>query len=104
VKSALFALLACVSCAPATYEASTPKWVNDTSSFEPGTPTPIANKYRATADKIIAHARADRGAYAKLVELTDKIGNRLAGSAALDRAIAWAAQTMKDDGIAVRTE
>jgi carboxypeptidase Q len=104
VKSALFALLACVSCAPATYEASTPKWVNDTSSFEPGTPTPIANKYRATADKIIAHARADRGAYAKLVELTDKIGNRLAGSAALDRAIAWAAQTMKDDGIDVRTE
>lgn len=103
MKYALIALLIS-SCAPATYEASTPAWVNDTSSLEPGTPTPLANKYRATADKIIAHARADRGAYAKLAELTDKIGNRLAGSAALDRAIAWAAQTMKDDGIDVRTE
>lgn len=103
MKYALFSALL-VSCAPATYEASTPAWVNDTSSLEPATPTPIAQKYRVVADKIIAHARADRGAYAKLAELTDKIGNRLAGSAALDRAIAWAVKTMKDDGIEVRTE
>lgn len=102
MKYALFALL--VSCAPATYEAATPGWVNDTSSLEPGTPTPIAHKYRAIAEKIIAHARADRGAYAKLAELTDKIGNRLAGSVALDRAIAWAVKTMKDDGIDAHTE
>lgn len=64
----------------------------------------LAERYRATVDKIVAAARADRGAYQKLAHLTDRIGNRIAGSAALDKAIAWAAQAMKDDGHNVRTE
>src|SRR5262249_15357175 len=92
------------ACGPTSYQAATPGWVNDTSSIQPKTPTPIADHYREVAETIIETARKDRGAYTKLSELTDKIGNRLAGSASLDRAIAWAAQTMKDDGLDVRTE
>lgn len=66
--------------------------------------TPIADAYRATATKIIAYARADRGAYDKLTHLTDRIGNRLAGSASLDAAIAWAEGALRADGHDVRTE
>jgi carboxypeptidase Q len=65
---------------------------------------PTIDRYRDVAAKIIATARADRGAYKKLAYLTDQIGNRLAGSQQLDKAIAWAAQAMKDDGLDVRTE
>jgi carboxypeptidase Q len=67
-------------------------------------PSAIAGSYRDAVDKILAAARADRGAYQKLAYLTDRIGNRLSGSPALDRAIAWAAKAMKDDGHDVRTE
>jgi carboxypeptidase Q len=84
-----------------------PEWIADTSSY--GTP-PVArpptvvDRYRDVATKIITAARADRGAYLRLAELTDGIGARLSGSSELDRAIAWAAQAMKDDGFTVRTE
>jgi hypothetical protein len=64
----------------------------------------LADEYRGVADKIIAAARADRGAYDKLEELTDRIGHRLAGSPELDRAIAWAEKTFKADGLAEHTE
>jgi len=86
--------------------APTPAWVSDTSSFAPSTAqtAAIADRYRATALRIIAAARADRGAYDKLATLTDTIGHRLAGSPELDRALAWAAQAMKDDGLVVHTE
>jgi carboxypeptidase Q len=79
--------------------------VNDTSQKgATAKPSPIVDSYRDVAAKIIATARADRGAYKKLAYLTDNIGARLAGSPNLDKAIAWAAQTMKDDGLEVRTE
>lgn len=100
---ATIALLA--ACMPPVREAPTPAWVSDTSSY--GTadqPAPIVDRYREIAAKIIAHARRDRGAYEKLSYLTDVIGARLAGSRALDQAIAWAAKAMKDDGLDVRTE
>jgi carboxypeptidase Q len=86
--------------------APTPAWVADTGSFQPGgaARSPLASDYGETAAKIVAAARSDGGAYSKLAHLTDRIGNRLSGSAALDRAIAWAAQAMKDDGHDVRTE
>lgn len=64
----------------------------------------ITHRYRDAVDKIVTAARADRGAYQKLAYLTDRIGNRLSGSPSLDKAIAWAAKTMKDDGHDVRTE
>lgn len=83
------------------------EWISDTSSFG-ATPAarvrPISDRYAAIAMKIIAAARADRGAYTKLAHLTDRIGHRLSGSPALERAVAWAAQAMKDDGHAARTE
>ena len=61
-------------------------------------PTPLADAYREVAATIVAHARADRGAYTKLAYLTDRIGARLAGSPALDRAIAWAGDALRADG------
>jgi hypothetical protein len=83
-----------------------PAWVNDTSSY--GGPdqkkSALVGRFRDTAAKIIVAARADRGAYKKLQYLTDRVGARLAGSPELDKAIAWAAQAMKDDGLDVRTE
>lgn len=97
-------LVLLAACTPVTYEAATPKWVDDTTSIEPKTPTPIADSYRDVAATIIRTARTDRGAFKKLAELTDKIGNRLSGTAALDKAIAWAAQAMKTDGLDVHTE
>ena len=99
-------VLALASCIDRMYEAKTPDWVNDTSGYA-GTPRPstsLADRYHDVAAKIIAAARADRGAYDKLSELTDRVGHRLAGSPELDRAIAWAAGAMKADGLAVHTE
>lgn len=100
----LLAVLA--ACAPMRQNDHVPAWVSDTTSYGPAlSPSPtIADRYRDVAAKIIATAKADRGAYAKLAQLTDRIGHRLAGSPELDKAIAWAVQTMKDDGLAARTE
>ena len=116
-------LMMLVGCAPApSPRSSTPDWVSDTKSYgsgsappmtvaaaPPATPPPaqpgtLADRYREPVGKIVAAAHADRGAYQKLAHLTDRIGNRLSGSPALDRAIAWAAQAMKDDGHDVHTE
>ena len=121
MKRALLVLM--IGCAPAPVPHHVPEWVSETGSgsaagsasvnASAGAAAPaamaapassIAARYRDPVDKIIAAARADRGAYQKLAHLTDHIGNRLAGTAALDRAIAWAAQAMKDDGHEVHTE
>jgi carboxypeptidase Q len=101
---ALLAIAACSS--PHQGSASTPTWVSETASYSTPAvkPSPIAERYGDVASKIIAHARADRGAYAKLAYLTDRIGHRLSGSAALDRAIEWAVKTMKDEGFDARAE
>ncbi|HEY1547891.1 MAG TPA: hypothetical protein VGG28_08725, partial [Kofleriaceae bacterium] len=89
-----------------TAVAPTPAWVNDTTTIQPSTSQAygLADKYRGVAQTIIDYARKDRGAYEKLSVLTDTIGHRLSGSPELDKAIAWAAQTMKDDGESVHTE
>src|SRR5258705_12480730 len=48
---------------------------------------------------------ADDFAWQRLAELGDTYGSRLSGSENLTRAIAWAAETMKKDGLDnVRTE
>jgi carboxypeptidase Q len=105
VKQLALLLLATVACETPPV-SPTPAWVTDTHGFAPNTTQTgaIADRYRGTALKIIEAARKDRGAYDKLSTLTDTIGHRLAGSPELDRAIAWAAQAMKDDGLTVRTE
>jgi len=105
MKHLALAMLA--ACAPTGgFVGPSPAWVADTTTITPGgvVTRSIVDEYRSIADKIIVTARADRGAYDKLAHLTDKIGHRLAGSTGLDKAIAWAAQAMTDDGLTVRTE
>ncbi|HRX87612.1 MAG TPA: M20/M25/M40 family metallo-hydrolase [Phycisphaerae bacterium] len=58
----------------------------------------ISERYREPADRIIQAALADDGAYLKLQELCDGIGNRISGSDNLDRATRWAADTLRADG------
>ena len=61
--------------------------------------------FRDDASRLIRAATADDFAWRRLAELTDTFGARLAGSDNLTRAIAWAADTMKADGLEnVRTE
>ena len=55
--------------------------------------------YRANAEKIIAAAQADQFAWDRLAELTDTYGQRISGSENLNRAIAWAQEAMKKDGL-----
>jgi len=104
VKRAL--LLVVAGCTAGYQSGSLPGWVSDTGSYTPRTSgkSSFIDAYRESAGRIITAARADRGAYQKLAHLTDRIGHRLSGSPELERAIAWAAQAMKDDGHDVRTE
>ena len=55
--------------------------------------------YRGNAEKLIAAAQADQFAWDRLAELTDTYGQRLSGSANLARAIVWAQEAMKKDGL-----
>jgi len=116
-------LLLVIGCAPAPVPHHVPAWVSDTkpygSAASASSPVPstgasttpsavpaaatrpaapqtgsLAERYREPVSKIVATAHADRDAFKKLAYLTDHIGNRLAGSPQLDRAIAWAAKTM----------
>jgi hypothetical protein len=90
---------------PPSGTSKTPTWVVDTSSYGPRPASaPLAERYRPTALQILAAARGERGAYARLSELTDRIGHRLAGSPELDRAIAWATGALKSEGLEVHTE
>src|SRR5687768_7469815 len=61
--------------------------------------------YVETATRLIQAATGDDFAWRRLAELTDTYGHRLSGSENLQRAIAWAVDTMKRDGLEnVRTE
>ena len=55
--------------------------------------------YRANAGKLIAAAGADQFGWDRLAELTDTHGQRLSGSDNLNRAIGWAVEAMKKDGL-----
>jgi carboxypeptidase Q len=55
--------------------------------------------YRANAEKLMAAAQADQFAWDRLAELTDTFGQRISGSDNLNRAIAWAQEAMKKDGL-----
>ncbi|MFL6450406.1 MAG: M20/M25/M40 family metallo-hydrolase [Bryobacteraceae bacterium] len=59
----------------------------------------IVKHYRDTANKLIDAALADQSGYDKLTYLCDRIGNRLSGSENLPKAITWAAEQMKKDGL-----
>ncbi len=61
--------------------------------------TPIADRYRETANRIISTAFADSSAWNRLAEMTDKFGNRLSGSESLERTLDWVLAQMKSDGL-----
>jgi carboxypeptidase Q len=63
------------------------------------TGSPWLSPYRDDANRLIKAALADDFAWRRLAELTDTHGARLAGSENLTRAIAWAVQAMKADGL-----
>jgi len=64
------------------------------------TASDLTERYRATAGKLIQAALADTEGYDRLAYLCYRIGNRLSGSASLERAIAWSAEQMKAAGLA----
>lgn len=59
----------------------------------------LTERYKDAATRLIDAALADNGGMEKLAYLCDRIGNRLSGSPALEKAIAWAAAQMKRDGL-----
>lgn len=62
-------------------------------------PVDIGKTYRAPAQKLIDAALADDEGLRRLQYLCDRIGNRVSGSASLERAIQWAAGEMKAAGL-----
>jgi len=56
-------------------------------------------QYREPAARLIGEAMSSTFAWQRLAWLTDTIGNRLSGTPALERAIQWAADEMKRDGL-----
>lgn len=61
--------------------------------------TPISDRYRTAADRIMTGALADSAAYDRLARLTDTFGHRLSGSQSLERAIDWVLAEMRKDGL-----
>lgn len=61
--------------------------------------TPLADRYRANAMRLLAAAISDSSAYNRLARLTDTFGHRLSGSASLEAAIDWILAEMKRDGL-----
>ena len=59
----------------------------------------ISEQYTETAQKLIAAALGDTEGLARLQYLCDRIGNRLSGSASLERAIVWSAAQMRQAGL-----
>src|SRR5436190_18312068 len=57
------------------------------------------DSYREPASRLIGEAVGSTFAWDRLSILTDSIGNRLSGTAALDHAIQWAAAEMARDGL-----
>ena len=64
-----------------------------------GPPGLRIDDYREPAARLIGEAVSSPFAWQRLAVLTDSIGNRLSGSASLDRAITWAVDEMKRDGL-----
>jgi len=54
---------------------------------------------RETAGRILGRALVDEGAFSKLEHLTTRIGHRLSGSPGMEKAVAWAHETMKAEGL-----
>jgi hypothetical protein len=64
----------------------------------------VTERYRDVAGRILGAALVDSDGWSKLEHLTTRIGNRLSGSEGLERAIAWAVETMRAEGLEVRAQ
>jgi carboxypeptidase Q len=62
--------------------------------------SPLAARYQADADRIIAAALGDSAAWNRVAELTDTFGARLSGTPALERSIDWMLARLREDGFA----
>ena len=78
------ALLAILTVSSAAQSSSSPAWLAP---------------YRDSAARLIKASTADDFAWQRLAEMTDTFGPRLSGSENLTRAIRWAAEEMKKDGL-----
>lgn len=81
---AVIAILTLMSLVPRAGAESAPAWLD---------------QYRDPAARLIGAAVSDTFAWRRLAVLTDSIGNRLSGTPQLDRAIQWATEEMKRDGL-----
>jgi carboxypeptidase Q len=59
----------------------------------------LADRYRPIADSIISAALRDSSAWNRLAEMTDRFGNRISGSEALEHTIDWVIAQMQRDGL-----
>jgi len=59
----------------------------------------LAEQYRGDANRIIDAALRDSTAWNRLAEMTEKFGNRLSGTPALEQTIDWVIAKMKEDGL-----
>ena len=59
----------------------------------------LSDQYAPAAHKLIDAAMTDSEGLARLQYLCDRIGNRLSGTASLERAIQWAAEEMNKAGL-----
>jgi Zn-dependent M28 family amino/carboxypeptidase len=67
--------------------------------------TPIADAFRADAEKILAAGMEGRNAFAMLRQLTDHVGHRAAGSPGYTAAVAWGKTQMAAVGLdRIRTD
>lgn len=60
----------------------------------------ISERQRADASRLIDAALKDTTGYSRLAAVTDRFGNRLSGSKALEDAIDWILERMRGDGLA----
>jgi hypothetical protein len=70
----------------------------------PGAQATLTERYREPAGRILAAALADEEGWRKLEHLTTRIGHRLSGSTGLERAIEWAAEAMRAEGLEVHVQ
>ncbi len=71
-----------------------------TSRMTSQTTPSLATTYQPIADKLLAASLTDNEGYANLTYLCDHIGKRISGSDSLARAIVWATDLMRKEGLA----
>jgi hypothetical protein len=96
---AVVAFAVALGAATVTAEAASPATADEAGAGR------LARTYHEPVARLIGEALASSDAYDNLGVLCDRVGHRLSGSPQLDRAIEWAVETMKAEGLAnVHTE